>query len=278
MTDRRTHPANTRVAHESLRGQVEGVTFTAGIQKQVGPTVLDLRISPTERKGRRDRQRLMGEVVTVLEDLKGLSFVICEDGYVGYVDSHSLFDVRTSTHRVATMSTHNYAEDDFKSDLYFHLPFGTKLQVLDERQRFYETNFGFVPKKHLRPLDRPFEDPATIAQLHFGVPYLWGGNSTLGIDCSGLIQAALTACDIPCPADSDMQRDQLGRDIPTDAPLQRGDLMFWKGHVGMMVDADTMIHANAHHMATVYEPIAQAVLRIEAQGDGPVIARKRLTL
>ena len=117
-------------------------------------------------------------------------------------------------------------------------------------------------------------DPATVAQLHFGVPYLWGGNSTFGIDCSGLIAASLSACGQKCPADSDMQRNGLGADLS--GPMQRGDLIFWQGHVGMMVDAETMIHANAHHMATVYEPIDKAILRIAAQGDGPVLARKRL--
>ena len=274
MTDRRTHPANERVAHDSLRGQIHGVTFTKGTPATVTHAIASLLDQPG---GRQDRQRLIGETVTVLEDGKDWSFVIGADGYVGYISSHLLGPHIAPTHRVGTFATHAYDGDSFKAPVIKHLPFGSQVKVIDERQKFFETNLGFIPKKHLRPLDRPFDDPATIAQLHFNVPYLWGGNSTLGIDCSGLIQAALTACDILCPGDSDMQCAQLGADIPEGAALQRTDLIFWKGHVGMMVDGDTLIHANAHHMACRYEPLEAATLRIKAQGDGPVIARKRIS-
>ena len=183
-------------------------------------------------------------------------------------------EAEAPTHMVGTLATHAYLTEDMKSGDLMHLPFGARVTVLDERQKFFETNVGFVPKKHLRPLDRPFTDPATIAQMHFGVPYLWGGDSTLGIDCSGLVAAALRACAIVCPDDSGPQKDQLGSDAT--GGYRRGDLLFWNGHVGMMVDSDTMIHANAHHMATVYEPIENAILRIRAQGDGDVTAHKRL--
>jgi len=233
--------------------------------------VLDLRDSPD---GPRNRQLLLGAQVSVFEDYEGWSFVQAVDGYVGYVRSADLAEVTGVSHFVSTAATHAYAAEDFKSVDLHHLPFGSRVAVLDERRKVFETNVGFIPKKHLRALDRPFTDPASVAQLFFGVPYLWGGNSTRGIDCSGLVAAGLMACGIDCPADSDMQRASLGQ--PFEGNYRRGDLIFWQGHVGMMVDADTMIHANAHHMATVYEPIAQAILRIEAQGDGPVIARKRL--
>ena len=271
MTDRRLTPANGRVAAMHLVGSVEAERYVEAWPATVAVPVLDLRASPD---GPRDRQLLLGAHASVFEDRDGWSFVQATDGYVGYVRSDELGAASAPSHFVSTTATHAYADEDFKALDRYHLPFGARVTVLDERRKFFETNVGFIPKKHLRELDRPFADPASVAQLFFGVPYLWGGNSTRGIDCSGLVTAALTACNIACPGDSDMQMTQVGADATGDD--QRGDLLFWEGHVGMMVDADTMIHANAHHMATVYEPIDRAILRIEAQGDGPVIARKRL--
>lgn len=269
--DRRLTPANGRVAALYLAGTVAAERYLAGWAASVMRPVVDLRAAPD---GPRDRQLLLGAAVTVFEDRDGWSFVQAADGYVGYLRSADIGPETAPTHFVATLATHAYEAEDFKSPDLLHLPFGVRLTVTDERKKFFETNYGFVPKKHLRPLDQPMQDPVTVAQLHFGVPYLWGGNSSLGIDCSGLVSIGLRACGIACPADSDMQRNGLGSDFTGD--YKRGDLVFWKGHVGMMVDAETLIHANAHHMAVAYEPIAQAVLRIEAQGDGPVIARKRL--
>ncbi len=272
--DCRLWPANERVAHISLMGQIENVDFVDGAARQLSVPVADLMSAPT---GKRERQLQRGQSVMVLDDNDGWSFVQCaRDGYCGYVQTDHLTNARQPTHRVSTRATHAYSGEDFKSPEAMALSFGAEVCVLDERKKFFETDVGFVPKKHLRPLDNPFSDPATLAQLHFGTPYLWGGNSSFGIDCSGLVQAALNACDMECPGDSDQQMDALGREIPEGDPLQRGDILFWKGHVGMMVDTDTMVHANAHHMAVAYEPILSAIIRIEAQGDGPVLARRRL--
>ena len=271
MTDIRLIAANGRVAATNLRGQVQAKDFVDGVQMSVVRPVVDLKSAPD---GPRERQLLRGAAVTVFEDRDGWSFIQGADGYVGYVQTETLGRQVTSTHMVGTSATHAYQEETFKSADLMGLPFGARVTVRDERRKFFETDVGYIPKSHLRPVDRLFSDPVTIAQMHFGVPYLWGGNSTYGIDCSGLVAAGLLACGISCPADSDQQCDALGTDI--DGDVQRGDLIFWQGHVGLMVDETTIIHANAHHMATVYEPIKNAILRIKAQGDGDVTARKRL--
>ncbi|SLN30429.1 C40 family peptidase [Pseudooctadecabacter jejudonensis] len=274
MTDRRLTPANGRVAAVHLKGQVEAKAFVVSEPASIGQTVVDLCASPA---GKRDRQLLMGAAVAVYERREGWAFVQSKrDGYVGYVAEAALTAPAQPSHRVSTLATHAYAGESFKSADLVHLPFGAEVTVVDERHKMFETPLGYIPKKHLRPLDQPFADPATVAQLFFGTPYLWGGNSSRGIDCSGLIQTAYHACGHVCPADSDLQREGFGRPLAADAELQRGDLVFWKGHVAMMVDAQTMIHANAHHMACVYEGLAEATIRIKAQGDGDILARKRV--
>ncbi len=274
MSDRRLTPANGRVAADRLRGQVQAERFVAGEAARVAAPVTDLRAAPD---GPRDRQLLLGAEITIYERRAGWTFIeAARDGYVGYVTEEALAEGPAPTHHVAVPASHAYEAPDIKSPERIALPFGAALTVTDERHRFFETPQGFVPKPHLWPLSKPFTDPVTVAQLHFGAPYLWGGNSIWGIDCSGLVQAALTACGMACPGDSDLQEAALGNRLPPNAERHRGDLLFWKGHVAICVDADTLIHANAHHMAVVYEPADTAIRRIEAQGAGPVTSHRRL--
>ena len=157
------------------------------------------------------------------------------------------------------------------------LPLGGQVAVTGTHGAFSAlAGYGYVFSAHLAPLAEPAPDFVAIAEAFLNAPYLWGGKTFGGIDCSGLVQAACRACGIACPADSDQQLARLGRLLADDEPLRRGDLVFWKGHVALMSDAETILHANGAAMAVTREPYARAVTRILAAGEGPVIARKRL--
>ncbi|GGE56861.1 C40 family peptidase [Actibacterium pelagium] len=199
------------------------------------------------------------------------------DGYHGAILQSELGVSEPPTHRIAVPASHSYGSADFKNPDAQPLSFGSQLRVVSAQGNFFETAQGrFVPKPHLRPLNAPFADPVTVAQMFFGTPYLWGGNSIWGIDCSGLVQMAFLSSGRDCPGDSGPQQDQLGRLLPPGSGFERGDLLFWKGHVALVVDPHTLIHANAHHMAVAYEPLSDALRRIEEQGDGPLLAHKRV--
>ncbi|PYE84282.1 NlpC/P60 family protein [Pseudoroseicyclus aestuarii] len=265
--DRRLTPGNGRVALEG-RG-LAAERQVPGEAARVTAPVTALRAAP---EGARDRQLISGEGVRVLERRGGWAFVQSEkDGYVGYLREESLGPAQTPTHRVAVPASHLYRDADLKSPDLAPLSFGALVTVTAEHESFLETPEGFIPRPHLRGLDRPFADPVAVARLHLGVPYLWGGNAIWGIDCSGLVQAALTACGAPCPGDSDMQMT-LGVEAQGDP--RPGDLWFWKGHVAMVAEPGLLIHAYAHIMAVGLEEADTALRRIEAAGD-PLIARRR---
>ncbi|MCK8464575.1 C40 family peptidase [Aliiroseovarius sp. S1339] len=272
--DARLTPANDHVAHQSLRGIVDAPAYTDGTWRRAGVGVADILRAPN---GARNRQALFGERVLQLDDRDGFAFVQAErDGYVGYMSSSCLTDDGSTTHWVSNLGSHLYPEPDFKQRAIDTLSFGARVTVVGASGRFAETDAGlFLPKAHLSSTDEKRPDIVATAELFLGTPYLWGGNSRDGIDCSGLVQAALLAAGHDCPGDSDMQ-EALGTAIAKDAPLQRSDLLFWKGHVAIVVDGTQMIHANAYHMAVAYEDIQEGIARIEAQGDGPVTARRRL--
>lgn len=275
MSDRRLTPANGRVAHVSLKGQVVAERFTEGDPARIAVPLADLLAAPA---GRRDRQVLMGEEVLVLDRHEGFAFVQAKkDGYCGYLPETALGDDRMVTHWVSAPATHLYRAPDLKTPEVALLTMGARLTIAAEHPRFLETADGlFVPRPHLARIGDWAKDPAGVAERFYGTPYLWGGNSRSGIDCSGLVQAALTACGIACPGDSDLQARALGAALPADAAYLRGDLFFWKGHVAMAVGPDRLIHANGFHMAVGYEGIAGAIARIEGQGEGPVTSVRRL--
>ena len=274
MSDPRLIPANGRVAAQHLRGVVTVPRYSEGAARLLSVPVADLVHAPG---GRRERQVVKGECVTVYEDRDEWSFVqLSRDGYVGYLPSDNLAEQGAATHWVSERATHIYPEPHFKAREIAALSHLSRIRVLNEGPRFFETPDGFIPAAHLVPLDQLATDPVTVAELYLGAPYLWGGNSAFGLDCSGLVQAGCLACGIPCPGDSDLQQADLGVVLGHDTDLQRGDLLFWHGHVAWVADQSRLVHANAYHMAVAYEGIGEAITRIEAQGDGPVVLRKRL--
>ncbi|MDE4133462.1 NlpC/P60 family protein [Phaeobacter sp. QD34_3] len=241
---------------------------------RIAHPVVDLLRAPG---GTRERQLLYGESVAVLSrDSDWAEIRASKDGYTGHVATQALAAPLEATHWVSAPATHAYEAADFKSRDLCALSFGSRLQVSAQTGRFAETELGHIPKVHLSPIGTGLNDPVTVAEKFLGTPYLWGGNSRFGIDCSGLVQAALLACGIPCPGDSGPQERELGTALPAASGYERGDLLFWKGHVALVRDPDHIIHANAHDMAVAIEPLEAAILRILEQGDGPVTAHKRL--
>ena len=275
MFDPRITPSNGRVAHVSLEGQVEAERFVKGRWMMVQQPMVNITDTP---RGARVSQLLFGERFLALETDEGFSFGMAErDGYVGYILSGALTGAEDATHWVVSPATHLYPKPDFKSAPDVALFFGSQVKVTSDRDGFRRIQTGhYIPTQHLMPIKARFSDPVGIADLFLGTPYLWGGTSRWGIDCSGLVQTALIACGLDCPRDSDQQQASLGDPLPEGTPLQRGDLVFWRGHVGIMSNDHMLLHANAHHMAVAYEPYQDAVARIGAHEFGAVTAHKRL--
>lgn len=270
--DRRMVLANARVAHIALQGQVEAPKFAGVSLAEVATPLADLLAEPG---GARTRQLLLGDGFEVLELHDGHAFGrAIKDGYCGYIREAALCAPTGVSHWVAAPGSHLYSRPRIQAPGARWVSLGSRVRVLGQTGEFAETPHGFVPTGHLQMLGNWHPEPVEVAGLFLGVPYLWGGNSMAGIDCSGLMQVAMLGCGQTCPADSDQQQ-ALGAEIPAGEALQRGDLVFWQGHVGMMVDAELLIHANGYFMATVIEPLSVAMTRIEGATGGRVIARRR---
>ncbi len=265
MSDRRLTPATARAAHVSLRGRVQAAAWTEGEPAEVALPLAGLLAAPG---GALDRQLLLGEAFLVIDRQGEWAFGQAgKDGYCGWILAAALGPPTQPGHWVASLGTHLYPEPRVQARPLGSLTLNARLRVTAQQGAFAATPHGWVPAAHLRPLGAWHPDPAGVAGLFLGVPYLWGGNSREGLDCSGLVQAARLACGLPCPGDSDLQEAALPA---AEGPAQRGDLLFWPGHVGMLLDEATLIHANGHHMAVVAEPLAEVEARI-----GPPRARRR---
>lgn len=271
--DRRSTPATKRVAHSSLKGKVEAPRYSDGEFRRVAQPLVDLLSAP---RGGRERQLWLGDGFTALDHEEGYVFGFAsKDGYCGWLPEAALSDGPKVTHWVASPGTHLYPQPKVQAPEIAALPMGARVEAIGVRGNFTETTQGFVPSCHLLPIGTFKSDPVAVAEAFLGTPYLWGGNSRAGIDCSGLVQMALLACGRPCPGDAD-QQEALGVALPDTAPLRRGDLVFWKGHVAMVVDESRLIHANGHSMSVAYEPTAACIARIQATDGSPLRSRRRI--
>ncbi|MCW2391530.1 hypothetical protein M2336_003375 [Sphingobium sp. B1D7B] len=218
---------------------------------------------------------LYGESFHMLDARAGWAWGYCgHDHYVGYVPLDALGEPVEASH-VARGLAPVFAAADIKSPVQMLLPAGAKLAGTAQGD-FLAIDAGFVHQRHVRTLADVESDWVAVAERHLGAPYIWGGRG-LGLDCSGLAQIALAACGINAPRDTDQQAEAVGEALGDNAALRRGDIIFFPGHVGLMVDGERLIHANAHAMAVTIEPLNDVVARLRDTHEQPVTGRRRIT-
>ncbi|WP_347263364.1 C40 family peptidase [Nitrobacter sp.] len=280
MDDPRLTPARPEVAARHLEGRIDAARFTDGEEYEVVESAAPLQREPAP-DAMLQTQALRGERVTIYDhSAEGWAWgQLNGDGYVGWLPDRALARPGAArTHKVVTLRTFAFPGPSIKLPPVATFSLGARLAVQRHDGCFAVTDDRlYIPANHLAPLDHAAADFVTVAEMFVGTPYLWGGKTSLGIDCSGLVQVALNASGIACPRDSDMQEAAMGRALSPQEAQQprRGDLMFWKGHVAVVRDEATLLHANAHHMATAIEGIHDAVARIESAGSA-VTCVKRL--
>ena len=279
LPDPRRHAYRASLAAESLRGRVEAPRYVEGVRRQVEASSLPLRREP-RFDAILDSEALFGETLTLFDESEGWAWVqLARDGYVGYLPSEGLTSaVTTPTHRVAALRTYVYASPDIKTPPLALLSLNALLSGAGEEGRFLALQSGgFVIAEHVRKLDEPSRDFVDVALGFRGTPYLWGGRTSLGVDCSGLVQLAGEAAGLSCPRDADMQANEVGRQLDWQGPdaLARGDLVFWDGHVGIMTGAQDLVHASAYQMMVVEEPLAEARARIASSKGGEITGVRR---
>jgi cell wall-associated NlpC family hydrolase len=279
--DRRLTPVRPDLAASHLRGLVDAPRFAEGRGMQVVSASAPLRRNP-DAASALETEALHGEGVTVYDESEGWAWVqLDRDKYVGYLPCAALAAPSEPTHRIAALRAHAYPGPSIKLPPRMALSLGARLAIVSHDGDFAISADGLcVWARHLAESGWREPDYVAVAERFLETPYLWGGRTSEGIDCSGLVQTALAAAGQASPRDSDMQEAGLGEPIAIDDPetaLKRGDLVFWKGHVGIMRDPVTLLHANGWHMKVVSEPLAEARIRIAANGGGKVTSARRLS-
>ena len=280
MHDPRLTPARPDLAAKHLEGKVEAARFVEGEILEVMEALAPVRERPYAG-AMLMTEALHGERVTIY-DRSGESWAwgqLQRDGYVGWLPEAALArPMMTPTHRLRAIRSFAFPGPSIKLPPVATLSMESFLTIVREDGPFAISREGwFLPRPHVADIGDHENDFVAVAERFLGTPYLWGGKSSLGIDCSGLVQLSLNTAGIDCLRDSDMQQGSLGRalDLAEATKLRRGDLVFWKGHVAIARDAGTIVHANAHHMATVIENTPAAIARIRASGS-ELVAIKRL--
>ena len=270
-------PPVADLAAAELRGRVAAPRYVEGKILQVTDASAPLRREPAPDEPL-ETEALFGEQVTVYDESEGWAWVQLErDRYVGYLPWIALGAPIAPTHRVAALRAHIYPGPSIKLPPRMALSLGALVSVARLEKDFAVTADGFwLWARHLAEIGAVEPDYVAVAERFLHAPYLWGGRTSEGIDCSGLVQTALMTAGIAAPRDSDLQEAALGLAVSADGPLVRGDLVFWNGHVGVMRDAGTLLHANGWHMAVVSEPLAEARARIRSSGGGDVTGVRRL--
>jgi cell wall-associated NlpC family hydrolase len=280
MDDPRLTPARPDLAAKYLEGKIKAARFVTGEEFEISDALAPLREGPSS-DAMLSTQALKGERVTIYDrNAEGWAWgQLNSDGYVGWLPDRALArPAAAPTHKITSLRTFAFPGPSIKLPPVETLVMGATITVVREEGAFAVTRDGwYLPAQHVGRIDRTADDFVAVAEQFAGTPYLWGGKSSFGIDCSGLVQVALNAAGTGCPRDSDMQQHGLGRALQgaESNKLQRGDLIFWNGHVAIVRDADTIVHANAHHMATVIESTRDAIARIKAAGS-EISAIKRL--
>lgn len=278
--DPRLNAYSSDLADERLRGKVEALRYVSGVKRRVSSAKAAL-YKIADITSERQSECLFGEDVMVFNETGTWCWVqSCQDGYVGYIERSKIdMPKNTPTHIMVAPRSFEYEKADLKSPMVSTLSLGSKVNIVDKietRGTLYAKldNDRFIISNHIVPIGTIMDDYVSVAESLQRTPYLWGGKSGFGIDCSGLVQLSMMMAGKTVLRDTDMQAETIGEVIDPIDGLQRGDLVFWKGHVAIMVDSKTIIHANGASMDVKIEPLETAIERIARHYARPICYRR----